>query len=369
MKKTIILLFTIFLTFPLLMINNVKANENIHQLSADSKLDIRVEKHSNIVTISHDSSYIIVQAITEVVDNKRDSRLFTYDVTNSKFQIDSETTAFKIHQLILMTDMGTTFRVQTKGNNQIGTLTGVTRKNLVEIEVVKTNIRTLRVGNPNVVGSSTVAYEFYFDFHKNHDLITAIEVDYIIRTRGFWPWNYTDENITRTINHTQEIPYTTSNGQTKWVKSLEENPQTDINADYVTRIVPAGLGVDQGTLRNFAIIRIEYILDGEFFEDDVIMPPVTPEEKDMLELLDKMKDLYNKMTAFISNITSFFTENGSTLLKVAIVVIALILLGPIFFILRIVFKLIKLLLKIPVYVSKFFKFLFVPKKKNERKWK
>lgn len=305
----------------------------------DKKIDIEIIKDNTVITINHLSDYDFEYAIVEYAyyDNGvKYAELEQLEVRNNQFIIKKEWIAIKVHQLKVLKNR-VYYTYSTSNKNSIGSFDDVIRKNIVEIETVASKIKNL---NPNInPGLSFSVYEFYFNFDKEHDELISIDVNYIIEKIKFVFWKeYTEYNENININEDIEY-YDINTGKYKSIKSLEKNTDTNIKADYVTR-VHASKGID-GKLQNFNIIKIEYIIDGEFFIDDVINDPVTPEQ----EKIDWFFDFIDKLKSGIDKFIEFFNSNASTVIKVGVVIGILFLwaiFSPVFKliyrILRFVFK-------------------------------
>ena len=355
----------------------------------DEKIGIIITKDGNTVSINHTSDITIQKAVVEYAFYENDvyiSMLDTFDVSNNRLTINKgvATAAVKVHQVLTLRG-NLWYRYSTTNQNTAGSFTGVNRMNIVEIETthietIKTDIlTTAKIGSPRYK-----YYNFYFDFDKLHDELIMLDVEYIIHEYTFFglikskSHNVSDnininENIVMSGYVQSTLPGTTTiifPSKSTSVKSLEANT-TSNPGNYVAR-VSADLGwlSDDFKIENFAILKIGYMIDGEFILDDVINDPTTPIDdiNDLIAIINNIKKALGDFMGFITSITNFFTSNGSTVLKVIVGVIALILLGPIFTVIKFIFTIIKYIFKIPGQLLNTLKVLFVPGyNKNERK--
>lgn len=305
----------------------------------DEKISIEILKDNTVITINHLTDYDFEYAVVEYAyydDGVKYAELEQLEVRNNQFVIKKEWIAIKVHQLKVLKNR-VYYTYATSNKNSIGSFDDVIRKNIVEIETVTSKVKTL---NPNISsGQSFSVYEFYFNFDKEHDELISIDVHYIIEKIKFVFWKeYIEHNENININKDIEY-YDVKLGKYNTIKSLEKNTDTNIKADYVTR-VHASKGVD-GKLQNFNIIRIEYVIDGEFFIDDVINDPITPEQ----EKIDWFFDFIDKLKSSLDKVVDFFNSNASTVIKVVVVIAVLLLwalLSPVF---KLFYKLLKFIFK------------------------
>lgn len=356
----------------------------------DEKIGIVITKDGNTVSINHTSDITIHKAVVEYAFYENDvyiSMLDTFDVSNNKLTINKgvTTTAVKVHQVLTLKG-NLWYRYATTNQNTAGSFTNVKRMNIVEVET--THIETIKT---DILTTAKVAsprykyYNFYFDFDKIHDELIMLDVEYIIHEYTFFglikskSYNVSDnininENIVMSGYVQSTFPGTTTiifPSKSISVKSLEANTTAN-PGNYVAR-VSADLGwlSDNFKIENFAILKVGYMIDGEFILDDVINDPTTPIDdqiNDLGKIIENIKNILGDFTNFLNTIINFFTSNGSTVLKVIVGVIALILLGPIFTVIKFIFTIIKYIFKIPRQLLNTLKVLFVPGyNKNERK--
>lgn len=382
MKKLLILLMVV--ASVLLALPNSISAESIY----DEKIDIEIIKDNNTITINHTSGKNIEYAVVEysfMKDGRYISMLDTFDVRNDKFTINKgvSTIAVKVWQLKELKN-NIYYRYSTSNKNSVGSFTGVERIAIVEIEtrhieVVKLDI----VSSRKQLSPRHKYYEFYFDFEKEHDEVISIDVEYIVTEYIFLGLFKGDSyNVSDNINIYNDLVISgyeqyAAGGSvghrpaTRSVIALEPNDSKHEGTHVARASAPTSYLKDAFKIENFAIITIEYTVDGEFYIDQVINDPTTPIEDDINEikrLLEYLKSILGNITGLVSKVTDFFNGNASTVVKVIIFIVASILLGPVLFILKTIFTAVKYILKIPGMIINTFKILFVPKK-NERKWK
>lgn len=353
LKKILITLIIAFSAFLLILPGN-KVFASSSDIE-DERVAIEITLSSNQVTINHLTNHDIKYAIVEYAflddTGTKISMLAEIPVNNNKFTVNQNVYALKVHQIRILKDR-IYYRYHTleNGKNTVGSLAGVKRMNITEIETtaVKTVSTGLKISS--IQTSTTIqTYEFYFNFDKEHDKLHYIDTQYIVVRKLLGLIETDRKNIESRVNTakfnvsgyefnrvgTAVIPTFKS----KSIVGLEANTDNKINANYVARIVPDyklnGINNDY-KIQNFAIIRIAYEIDGEFIIDDVINPPVTPNEP-----LDDLLNLFERINAFIKKITDFWTSNGNKVLKIILgvaLVIAWFILSPIFKIIWIFIK-------------------------------
>lgn len=358
----------------------------------DEKIGIVITKDGNTVSINHTSDITIQKAVVEYAFYENDvyiSMLDTFDVSNNRLTINKGVTtlAVKVHQVLTLRG-NLWYRYATTNQNTAGSFAKVQRMNIVEIET--THIETVDAGfqtseSPNL----KKYYNFYFQFDYDHDELISLDVEYILETRALWGLIVNKHNMSKNVKNTDKIKeYVKNPGWintmpiTHWYMGVDTNiPALETNTtnnpgNYVVRLQPHGDDSNlklhtNATIENFAIIRVKYMIDGEFILSDVINNPTTPIDdqiNDLGKTIENIKNILGDFTNFLNTIINFFTSNGSTVLKVIVGVIALILLGPIFTVIKFVFTIIKYIFKIPGQLLNTLKVLFVPGyNKNERK--
>lgn len=376
MIKRILVLLLIISTGLVLSINkpvkqtNEISNTYVTQLSTksnilDQKIPIKITKDGNKITINHTSNISIEFAVVEFAYMENGtyvSRLNTFKVKNNIFEIAGRINvlAVKVHQV--KTLVGNVYYTYATDNiNSAGSFDGVERKAIVEIETtaIKT-IKTDVLSSPKIGSPVLKYYEFYFDFLQEHDEVLNIEAIYIVQEYNFFgllegkKYNVTD-NISTTENINldgylpQKLPgtvtpiFTPASGGS--FKALETN-KSDTPGTHVARVsVKTNWLKDNFKVENFSVIRIEYSLNDEFIIADVINDPSTPIDdkiNDLKALLDKITKVVTNITEFMSKITTFLTGNASTFLKVALVITAIILYAIFSPIVKIIWRIIKL---------------------------
>src|SRR5690554_994431 len=385
MKRLLILLLVVASTL-LALPNNIKA-ETIH----DQKIDVIITKDGNKVYIEHTSGISIDYAVVEygfIENGQFISMLDTFKVNDNMFEINKgvNTTAVKVHQIKTLRN-NIYYTYSTSNQNTVGSFSGVTRMNIVEIET--THVKTVNAGilsSAKVGSPSHKYYEFYFQFDKEHDELKSIDVSYIIQEYKWWglvkgeKYNVEDNisinsNVVMSGWEVVKLPgvNVTPNFLPKnvSVKALESN-KTEHPGNYVARVsAKTNWLKDSFKIENFAILKIAYTINGEFIIDDVINDPSTPIDDQidgLLQMLENIQKGITSVTNFFNGIINLLTENGSTVLKVIIVIIALVLIGPIFFILKGLFTIIKIIFKIPKMIFNSLKLLFIPKKKEKYRY-
>lgn len=384
MKKILTLLLIIILSFPIFLINHVHA-DTIN----DEKVAIEIIKDNNTIEIKHTSGKQLDYAVVEYsfydTSNNYISMLDQFKITNNKFTINKgvSTVAVKVHQVKELVNNSVYYTYMTTNKNTVGSFAGVQRKAIVEIET--THVKTVNVDFQTSESPKIKKYyEFYFDFKKNHDELVRVDIDYVLIQKNLWGLITKEHNMTDSRKNTDRIKKYVKNpgwintlpvthfyiAENTNIKALEVN-NTSNPGTHVLRVQPKGNDTNlklhtNAHVKNLAIIEVEYTLDGEFYIEQVINNPTTPIDDTLNQLekiVEQFKTIFDNFNNFINNITSFFNGNSSTILKVVLVVIALILLGPILFVIKWLFIVIKLILKIPVNIFKTLKVLFVPKKK------
>lgn len=338
MKKIIVFILLLASSFTLVS-NKIYAKENHAtdmSMIQDRKIDVEVLKDHNRIQIKHTSDIDISHAVTEYVryeNGEKISRLDTFDVYNNYFRVPENTIAVKVHQVKTLINR-VYYTYATSNKNVVGDFSNVIRMNQVDIkttaiETIKTDLVT---GTNPLQNKWYKIYEFYFNFDKEHDFLVDVDVDYIMIKKGWFGVEKDRQNITEridtgtnTINGYREkamggtVVY---NKATYDYIGLEENKTTN-RGNYVVRLAPAEMKFLEYdyNIENFAIIRIQYSLNGEFIIDDVINDPVSPDD----EKINWLISFIDNIQSFFTKITDFFTSSSSTLLKVGIVVGVLIL--------------------------------------------
>lgn len=348
MKKILILIAVIF-TALVTTTSVAYADDTIY----DQKVAIEIVKDNNTITINHTSGLDISKAVVEYAflqDNQKIAMLDTFDVKNNKFTVNRNVFAVKVHQIKVL-KKNVYYTYATTNVNTAGSLAGVERRNIVEIQT--TDVNTIKSNLEVGYLTQHRVFEFYFDFEKQHDEILSIDVDYVLYKKrlGLFPYgyeNYTEQKLTFGSNWT--IAQYNAGSLNKTYKQLEKN-STEFKGEYVARVAPtsneskaSGRVFDfQSTyfVENFAIVRIAYKIDGEFIIDDVINDPTTPIDDDLNYILSFIE----KTKSAINSVVSWFNSSLSSIIKVAaviLIVIAYVLLSPVF---KIVIKIIKLFFK------------------------
>ncbi|VEU79554.1 hypothetical protein [Haploplasma axanthum] len=348
-----------------------------------------ITRNQNTITIQTNETDLITHAVVEYVfleNTQRISMLKTYDVKNNTFTIESKITDLKIWQLKKIRKETSTLHM-TSGKNTIGTIENVERRNISEIETVASNIvdtglfldkNTGKHIGPGRLDVKLKYFEFYFKFEKTHDKVISIDVNYV-----FGDLNYDETSLINTENISERIfpdgveiegyeiiwdaiNYSKNTFKKLAVRGLDNNFIASIDANYVTRVFPiknAASNIERrgrGSrasfaygVSNFAIIKIQYMVDGVFFEDDVINPPVDPVEpvtpEDTLgwlqELIAKIKEIIQKL----KDAWGKYSTIVLTVIYILIVYICYRILKACWGLIQLPFKLLKV--------------LFIPKKK------
>lgn len=373
MIKKLLLLITILASSTLLLTNQhiaknsfdeVNFNVDTMAFTPDEKVAIELHKNGTTFEIRHTSGFDIIQAVTEyvIVENGENiSRMETFDVINSRIESYPGTVAAKVHQLIVSINRNT-YRYGTTNQNSAPAnynWSNVTRKNIIEIKttdfaLVKTNKVKDHLGNYHQY------HEFYFDFTKKHDEIVSIDVDYMVRRahifgiKGKWV-NVHEQNLSankewKILPYGWDSAFGNHDRDPLYVKQLATNNSSK-KGTHVARIAPTAENYNNkdvtGTwwnekgfeIQNFAIIRIEYIVDGEFIVDDVVNDPISPEYPSEFQWLI---DFINSIQRGLSGIIEFFSSNASVIIKGLVIIGGLILyaiFSPFF---KLIFKAIKL---------------------------
>lgn len=369
MKK---ILLTLLLVAGLVLATN---NKKIHAAET-AYVDISISREVNTVSIEHLTNYNITGVVVEyafVENNKRYAELINIDVIGDKFTVDPNWYALIVHQIKVTKDKTTyIYQVNPDSNNTVGEFGEVQRRKLVEIETVDSYVRTLRYQGG--IGNSELTFEYYFNFKENHDEIISVDVHYVMVKKKLFQTIRT--NHEKTVKSSDYYDYKDSTGKNQRLNLLEHNTDTTKNGQYVVRIEPGTVQNLEGTPENFAILRILYMIDGEFIMSDVINPPY---ELDKSEDVQWIYDFIDDVKEFFLWVKNFFTQNGNTILKVIIVIIALIFLPIIIFFGRTIFNIfksiynstkfiLKAIFSIPGIIINVLKFLFImPEKKSKNK--
>lgn len=366
---------------------NLKANDS----GENSKvIEINVDRNGNQISISHnEKNATILTADVEYVfleNNNRISMLKTYDVTNNTFTIESKIIDLKVWRLKLEIN-GITYVHMTTKNNTIGSVENVERRGFVEIETVAS--KTIDTGmyvNPVLTNDfpdrevKLIYFEFYFQFDKKHDKVVSINVEYVFGTmfRGnFVATENVDElivpdGVELTGYRVQRSPELSNmpnkNIEQKIaVRGLDENFISDIDANYVARVFPirnmeqnferrgnSDANINYG-VKNFAIVRIQYIVDGVFFNDPVInnpWDPSLPEEQKPVDPLSWLQELIAKIKEIIQKLKDAWGKYSTIILTILYALAAYI-----------AFRIIKACWGLIQLPFKLLKVLFIPRKK------
>lgn len=356
----------------------------------DEKIGIIITKEQRVVTIEHTSGYTLTHAVVEYASmesGERVSRLDIFEVRNNKFTLNVDAFAVKVHQVKRLYN-NVYYTYATTNKNTAGSFDNVTRKNIVEIETTAVLTAKSRINWRDWTEHHDI-YEFYFDFKEDHDKVHSIDVNYNVkrrRTTGKYDnyKNISAQNLS--TNDTWNLwKYRLSFGgvvrdgdDEEKVKVLEKN-LTSNPGNYVARIAPTASNydlydtkgmwwTDTYLVENFAIIKIEYEIDGEFIISDVINDPTTPAD----EALNWLIAFVDALKKFSSSITNFFTGNASTILKVVVAIIILIVIKPAIALIKLFTSLIKLVINgiktLFTTIINSLRWLFIPsKKKNKRR--
>lgn len=367
MKKKILLFIVIIMSsFLIIPANNVYAMEYSPTSIYDEKIAIELIKDGNTIEIKHTSGRNINYAIVEYAyyDNGRYiSMLDTFKVSNNIFTINKGVNvhAVKVHQIKELRN-NIYYTYSTSNQNSVGSFNNVERIAIVEIQTTHVQTITTDIHTSSKIGSPLYKYyEFYFDFDKTHDQLISIDVDYIVTKYNFWGLIKGESyNVNNNINVNDYIelngyefvkipglatPAVYPKSITR--KALSENTQHNIPGNYVARIsANTNWLSDNYKVENFAIIRIEYTIDGEFYIDEVINDPSTPIDdkiNDLNNLLNQIQNYIERITNVFNNISAFISGNSPTIIKISLIIVALIVWALLSPIIRLVFNAIKTL--------------------------
>lgn len=409
MKK---ILFVVYILAGLLLASNYNINVsdlkyNEHQINnlsftKDEVIKVDLTLNGRTLSIKHEGDLSITGVVIEYVfidNNENVSKLLTLDVnSNGNTMIPSESIAVKVQQ-VLMKKNQVVYRYTAGGKNSVPSnfnWDSVVRKDFIVIET--TEVRKVESKVPlEKYGYDDFRfhqyYEFYFNFNEKHDELISIDTDYILL----------EEHI---IGSDKEIKMKDHNlsSKEKWnlkydkigippsgyplsesIDILSKNLSSDFKGNYVARIAPTAQNYDneEGSkrlpndykIKNFAIIRVEYTINGEYKLEDVLNEPVTPDyDDDMSWFKDFIRTIKNMWKSF----SGFFNSNLTAILVIIVIIILLILLpiivgglSAIITIIKIIISTLIFIIKLPIIIIVGFfnliKMLFVPKdEKNEK---
>ena len=364
----------------------------VHEMNMNAKTEefdservaIDIKQSHTTITINHTSGKEITHAIVEYVfleDNKKISMLTTYNVSNNEFTISASVIALKVHQVKVLRG-STYYRHMTTNNNTIGSLEGVERRNIDDIRTVAVKtVKTKWLTGPS--SSIKKYYEFYLQFDKEHDQLRWIDAEFVLTKKIIIFIPTERENVTQRISINGNLQEYTKREtmlgipsyQTKFtsIKTLEKNTNSKIKANYVARIQPAN-GIFEtmanADISNFAIIRVAYVIDGEFIVDDVINNPTDPKEdivQDTIDYMQQLLDMFKDFEVWFNDLTAGFNKNIKTILIVAGIIVFFLLIGPIVSLVKLIWAVIKLPFKALKKSLSILKWLLVPKKQNKSK--
>lgn len=382
MKRVLLLLY---LLASLLLASNYKfkeitinRSEPIHSVTemehmsskseSDGKIDIEIIWNVSEVTIKHLSKYTIDYAVVEYAymedDNVLSARLDQIPVKNNIFKVDPSWKAIKVHQI--KTLIGNVYYTYSTNDNKLNSApssfnwNSVRRLNTVQLEQVA--LRKVDVSGKYVFKGQI--YEVYFNFNEKHDELKAITLNYVkVRKNNF--------STTKTNESERLIWNFATNDRWELGSEMERlvlNEDKTIPANYIGRFFPhISNSHPSYSVENVFIIEVEYMLDGEFIIADVITDPISPVD-DAISWLLKFIETLKKI---VNQIVGFFNGNASTIFKVIMVIIGLILLMPAIAIFTVIFKIIKLVFTIIFKgigsIFSLIGILLIPKEKDTKK--
>lgn len=375
-------------------VNHVNLSTTGDGFEFDEHIPINVVLSNDVVNVTTESNFKISDIVIEYVDSKLDSRLGTFMLdVNNNVKLPIQPVAVKVHQVLTQINQ-VKYRYTASSNNVAPSnfnFNQVKRIGFVDIETrtVKSVNTDLKTSNSSIQHFTVQIYEFYFDFNERHDELLGVDVQYVFDR--YYLGIIQDSDLVEE-NRKMNQAYTTTGWEyfvhpyleSVWQYAernyvgLEVNTDTSINGQYVVRVSPSNKKLFDAkyVVRNFAIIRVEYIVDGEHKLEDVINAPVTPDEP--IDNFDWFYKLFADVKNFFDMITSFFGSNLKILLSIVIGVVALALLGPVTSLIKLIFTaiksafkgivfIVKYILKIPGKIVALFKYLFVPNKKKKRR--
>lgn len=301
--------------------------------TADEYVPIEITREGTSIKINHETDYNITHAVVEyakVENGVNVSRLADFDVKNNIFTIDEDVYALKVHQIKVLQDR-VYYIMMTEGNNFLGTLEGVERQN--HTQIFTTSHSWVLLYFTTQMGASRYIHEFTFDFEEEHDEILALDVHYVMVSKGIFATE-TEHN------------YKVSAGEKTYNYVKKEDVQLLEHLSGKSYAVRVGEGnsYDDGDLKNFAIINVYFTINGEHKLYKVINPPHTP-DKQTPEAIDWFVEMIQKLQSFFGNIIAWWQNNTSNILKVLIVIgvlLAWAILSPVFkllfFVIKMIFK-------------------------------
>lgn len=307
----------------------------------DEKIAIQIKRDANIITINHSTNYTFTHAVVEYAyfeDGIKISRLGTFEINDSKVTLarNINILAVKVHQVKRL--VGNVYYTNsTTGTIQAGSFDNVVRKNIVRIET-KAHNRFVYLPGTNV-GQSSFLDEFYFTIDAEYDYVESVDVNFKTKKPYWFTYKITEHNK---HVHKDDTLYVKQTDRT--INLLEKNT-SELAGDYVVRLNPGDYN-STGTVENFAIIKIELVVDGEFILNDVLNDPSTPLDDDIKsleEVLKKITDVIDRIIFFFNNISDFFASNSPTFLKIGAVILAIIIYAIFSPIVKIIWRIIKLI--------------------------
>lgn len=326
-------------------------HENLSTSIPDGKVDIEITRDGTTVKIDNYSTYVLTHVVVEysyndIEDNILSSQIKLIDVDRNTFKVESNWIAIKVHQVkTLINGVYYTYAVNITGKesapNNYNWNPNVIRK-VAFVELKQVDLKKIDVEGKYLFKGQI--YEVYFQFDNPHDQLKSITVDYIKVKKLYWP--YPDERT----NETEQLVWNFASND-RWelgseVERLVANNDTSIKANYIGRFFPhISNSSPSYSVENVKIITIEYTLNGEHILADVVTEPISP-----VDDISWLLELIRIIKGIINSITNFFNSYGSTVLKVIVIIIGIILYVILSPFIKIIWGVIKLAFKAVISV-------------------
>lgn len=373
------IIFTLIFSFLLSLFNSNTSSVTALGEEIVEHIELtKTEREDNIIYFTTKDRYQIKKVTYEIVyyggDNQKYADLIrdavVTKVNNYKysFEVDSDTIGVKIWQLEFLLSIGENRVLQTVGNNSVGELDAIYKKNFVSVETDM--LEVLGGDRCGLKGFENITcfkmYVFYFNLDTEIDKIIKLDMRYKIKTEKKTWWGLNKDSYTKTyeitLDHTQQVidwdgvvnhfdiwasdktkvsmdevysellfasetykrdvlgANNNGNGYDWYVQPLLDDTLTD--KQYL-----AGSGYQRQDLQEVAILDISYYSHGEYFEDI----PVLDEPTGWIKYEKNDKDFWDWLVETINKIIDFFGGNIFAVILFFIIaifiIIALIKLG------------------------------------------
>ena len=357
MKKKLFkvgLLFTMIFSFllPLLNINTTVASAK-EEIVENIELT-KTERKDNTISFTTKEEYSIEEVTYEIVYYGEDNQKYADLVRGAEvtkindfvysFEVSEDIVGVKVWQLEFFVSTGYTRLLQTSGNNYVGEIDAIYKKNYVEVTTDKLEVLFDDEDECDAAffGTSTCEkiYVFYFNLDTVIDRIIKLDMRYSIKTEKKTWWGINNETWTKsyevTLDHTQQVTDYEAAGEyfSNWYETNKNNVSTiealaeaehakntfkrdvlgaNINGNgydwYIQPLLDVSLydkeyiassGYQKQDLQEVAIIKMSYYAQGEYFEDIPVLDEPTGwisyEEDSRASFWDKIKDFFTKFT-------------------------------------------------------------------------